>query len=96
MTKGIIFRSDKNLVTSKFTDFEGSDIAKLDDRIFIVWWHDETSHESVINKYQASEVEAFASSVVNGKIDFYDIDRLTKYASYKPTLRIALTKYYRG
>lgn len=96
LIKGIIFKNSKPLSVSRFSDFIGEGTAKLDNDVYVHFWHSGKAHEEVERSFpDAKNVEYFATSYSFGALDTYDFDRLVKYGRFKGDLIRAATKYFK-
>lgn len=94
--KGIIFKSDKNLTNEKFIEFyDGDNIQKLDNNIYIAYSNNDRFHQELAKKYADDYYESFVFSIDGqGKINKNTRD-LRKYSSYAPKLNILADRYFR-
>lgn len=93
--KALIYKSTDNVTNARFTDFIGDGTVKLDNGIYMTFWHSAVAHAEVERKLQnATDVVAFATSAVDGHLDRYDLERLGEYAKYKNEIAKAAMKYF--
>lgn len=98
MIKGIIFKSDAFITNGRFTDFIDSYVVKLDDNIYLYYWHDGTSHISKFNelsKFKPYDEEYFSTSNIGGNFDIAGFNTIRKYSQFKNDIIAKAKKYFR-
>lgn len=95
MVKGLVFKSEHDIpAKSNLTFTEG--IYKVGRGLYVSIFFNgthQTRQEEIINKYNAKEIQPFATSVIGDSIDGYDLDRITP-EDLSVKLKLAAQKHF--
>lgn len=98
--RSLMFKTEDSIEASPFTDFIEEGLSKLDENIYIYFWHDSKSHNTMLielgNKYNIIEERTFTIYMNSeGTINEVNIDRAFEgeFAPYKEKV-IAKAKNY--